>query len=213
MYVKEIWRYPVKSMAGESFRAATVTTLGIEGDRIVQVRNARQRPVTARTHPGLLKFRATLDAFGNPRVDGILWDDPVVLKAVREVAGPESHLARDESAHRFDVLPLLVATDGAIAEFGRDSRRLRPNIVIGGVSSLEEREWEGGVIRIGEVVIAIHDLRARCVMTTYDPDTLAHDPKVLRDIVKRFDGKLALNCEVVRGGEIRLNEEVQVARR
>jgi hypothetical protein len=41
--------------------------------------------------------------------------------------------------------------------------------------------------------------------------TLAHDPKVLRDIVKRFDGKLALSCEMARGGEIRLNEEVQVA--
>jgi hypothetical protein len=50
-------------------------------------------------------------------------------------------------------------------------------------------------------------------MTTYDPDTLADDPKVLRDIVRGFDGKLALNCEVVRGGEIRLNEEVQIARR
>jgi uncharacterized protein YcbX len=213
MYVKEIWRYPVKSMAGESLPAATMTVLGIEGDRIVQVRNARERPVTARTHPGLLKFRATLDDFGEPLVDGIPWNDPVVVKAVRKVAGPESHLLRDESAYRFDVLPLLVATDGAIAEFGRDGRRLRPNIVIGGVPGLEERKWEGGVIRIGDVVIAIQDLRARCIMPTYIPDTLAHDPNVLRDIVKRFDGKLALNCEVVRSGEIRLNQEVQVARR
>jgi uncharacterized protein YcbX len=212
MYVKEIWRYPVKSMAGESLRSAAVTALGIEGDRIVQVRNARDRPVTARTHPGLLKFRATLDDFGNPLVDGVPWDDLAVLQAVRRVAGPESHLLRDESGYRFDVLPLLVATDGAIAEFGRDGRRLRPNIVIGGVSGLEEREWEGGVIRIGEVEIAIQDLRSRCIMTTYDPDTLAHDPKVLHDIVRRFDGKLALNCEVVRGGKIRVDDEVRVAR-
>lgn len=213
MYVKELWRYPVKSMAGESLQAATLTLLGIEGDRIVQVRNSRGRTVTARTHPGLLKFRATLDALGSPLVDGIRWDDPDVLKEVRKVAGAESRLVRDESVHRFDVLPLLVATDGAIAEFGRDDRRLRPNIVIGGVSGLAEREWEGGVIRIGEAVIAIHDLRARCIMTTYDPDTQAHDPAVLRDIVERFDGTLALNCEVVRSGEIHLNEEVNVARR
>lgn len=200
-------------MAGESLRAMTMTDLGIEGDRIVQVRDARERPVTARTHPALLKFSATLDDFGNPLVDGIAWDDPAVLKAVRRVAGPESRLVWDESPHRFDVLPLLVATDGAIAEFGRDRRRLRPNVLIGGVSGLDEREWEGGVIRIGEVVIAIHDLRARCIMTTYDPETFAQDPKVLRDIVKHFDGKLALNCEVVRRGQIRLNEEVQVAKR
>jgi uncharacterized protein len=50
-------------------------------------------------------------------------------------------------------------------------------------------------------------------MTTFDPDTLAHDPGGLRDIVKRFDGKLALNCAVVRGGQIRLNQEVQADRR
>jgi uncharacterized protein len=67
-------------------------------------------------------------------------------------------LVRDGSEHRFDVLPLLIATDGAIAEFGHDGRRLRPKIVIG-VSGLQEREWEGGVIRIGEVMIAIQDLR------------------------------------------------------
>jgi hypothetical protein len=49
-------------------------------------------------------------------------------------------------------------------------------------------------------------------MTTFDPDTLAHDPTVMRDIVKRFGGKLALNCDVVKGGEIRVNQEVRVVR-
>jgi hypothetical protein len=49
-------------------------------------------------------------------------------------------------------------------------------------------------------------------MTTFDPDTLAHDPNVLRDIVKRFAGKLALNCDVGRGGEIQVNEEVRIVR-
>ena len=49
-------------------------------------------------------------------------------------------------------------------------------------------------------------------MTTFDPDTLAHDPTVLRDIIKRLDGTLAPKCEVVQGGEIRLNQELQVVR-
>ena len=75
-----------------------------------------------------------------------------------------------QTRHRFAARRSF--TSGAIAEFGRDGCRLRPNIVIGGVTGLEEGEWEGGVIRIGEVVIMIHDLRARCIMTTFDPDTL-----------------------------------------
>jgi uncharacterized protein YcbX len=80
------------------------------------------------------------------------------------------------------------------------------------VSGLEEREWPGGELVIGDVVIGIQDLRARCIMTTYDPDSLAPDPQVLRDIVKRFGGKLALNCDVLRGGSIQVNQEVEILR-
>jgi uncharacterized protein YcbX len=209
MYVHELWRYPVKSMGGEQLRRARLTALGIDGDRIVQVRNSRGRVVTSRTSPKLLRFRSRLDDAGNPLIDDVPWTDAAILAAVQEAAGAGSRLVHDESVRRFDVLPLLVATDGAIAEFGRDGRRLRPNIVIGGVAGLEEREWQGGRLVIGDVVIGIHDLRMRCIMTTFDPDTIAHDPNVLRDIVRRFDGKLALNCEVVNGGEIHVDQPVE----
>ena len=74
----------------------------------------------------------------------------MILAAVRGIVSPDARLVRDEGLDRFDILPLLVATDGAIAAFGRDGRRLRPNLVIGGVAGLEEREWEGGTLRIGE---------------------------------------------------------------
>jgi uncharacterized protein len=208
MYVGEIWRYPVKSMAGERLESARLTAAGIPGDRVVQVQHAPGRIATARTWPELLGFKGTLDAEGNPLIDGKLWSDPAVLAAVRKVVGRDARLVRDESVDsRFDVLPLLVATDGAIAKFGRDVRRLRPNIVIGGVVGLEERKWEGGEIRIGDVAIGVHDLRDRCNMTMVDPDTLAYDPGVLRDIVRRFGGKLALNCEVLEGGEIRVDQD------
>ncbi len=212
MYVKQIWRYPVKSMAGEQLQSARLTSSGIEGDRIVQVRRDRGRVATARTWPDLLGFHATLGRAGEPLVDGKAWTDPGVLGAVQRIVGADAQLVHDEDPDRFDILPLLVATDGAIAEFGRDGRRLRPNIVIGGVPGLEERTWQGGKLLIGDVVIGIHDLRDRCNMTMVDPDTLAYDPKVLRDIVKRFDGKLALNCEVLEGGEIRVDQEARVIR-
>ena len=76
MHVAEIWRYPVKSMAGESLAAARITSLGIVGDRQVQVYNADELVVTARTHPRLLGHHATLDDSGEPRVDGRPWTDP-----------------------------------------------------------------------------------------------------------------------------------------
>ena len=52
----------------------------------------------------------------------------------------------------------LVATDGAIAAFGRDGRRLRPNLVIGGINGLDERKWPGRRLRTGGVVIDLDSL-------------------------------------------------------
>jgi len=110
------------------------------------------------------------------------------------------------------VLPLLVATDGAIAAFGYDGRRLRPNLVIGGVPGLAERSWPGQCLRIGDVIIGIQDLRGRCIMTTFDPDSLKQDRQVLTGIVQKFGGTLALNCYVIRGGEIRVGDVVELVR-
>ena len=203
MHLSEIWRYPVKSMGGERLEHATLGPLGLHGDRIVQVYDGRGRLVTARTHAGLLGLRATLGTDGEPLVDGLPWTAPDVQASVERIVGPGARLVRNEHEARFDVLPLLVATDGAIAAFGRDARRLRPNLIVGGVDGLDERGWEGRVLRIDSVQIALADLRGRCVMTTVDPDTLARDPRVLKDIVRRFDGRLALNAGVLQGGTLR----------
>ena len=210
MHVKEIWRYPVKSMAGERLDRASVSKLGIAGDRVVLIVNPRGRLVTARTHPALLGHKGTTAVDGVPLVDGRPWTDPSVLADIRKIAGPGAELVHDESAHRFDVLPLLIATDGTIASFGRDGRRLRPNLVVGGVAGLAEREWPGRKLRIGSVLIDVGSLRGRCVMTTYDPDTLQQDMTVLKDIVERFDGEMALNCSVDSAGLIELNQEVEL---
>ena len=207
MKVAQIWRYPVKSMAGERLEQARIGPLGIEGDRVVHVENADGHVITSRTHHRLLGHHATLNGSGEPLVDGLLWGDPKVRTDVVDIVGPGATLVRD----RFDVLPLLVATDGAITAFGRDGRRLRPNLVIGGVEGLAERSWPGQCLHIGDVVIGIQDLRGRCIMTTFDPDTLKQDHQVLTDIVRRFEGTLALNCFVIRGGDIRVGDTVELA--
>jgi hypothetical protein len=210
MHLSEIWRYPVKSMAGERLDRAVLGPLGLHGDRVVQVYDGRGRLVTARTYPRLLGLHATLGSDGEPLVDGLPWRSPDVQARVEQIVGTGARLVRNEDEARFDILPLLVATDGAIAAFGRDARRLRPNLIIGGVDGLDERGWEGRVLKIGAARIALADLRGRCVMTTFDPDTLAQDARVLKDIVSRFDGRLALNADVIQGGELRVQAAVEL---
>ena len=132
MKITEIWRYPVKTMAGEKLDRVGVGPLGIEGDRVVRVEDARGRVITSRSHPRFLGHKGSLDPSSAIMVDGRPWDSPEVAAEVVDIAGPGAKLVRYDGAERFDVLPLLVATDGAIAAFGQDLRRLRPNIVIGG---------------------------------------------------------------------------------
>jgi len=210
MFIKELWRYPVKSMEGEQLNASEVGKLGLAGDRKVLVLGPNGRVITSRTHPKLLGLKGTLGADGEARISGHVWNHPEAGALVRAAAGPGAEIQFYEGPERFDVLPLLVATDGAITAFGHDGRRLRPNIVVGGVEGLAERSWPGKCLRIGEVLIGVQDLRGRCVMTTFDPDTLEHNHRVLKEIVKKFDGKLALNCYVIKGGEIHVGDDVEL---
>jgi uncharacterized protein YcbX len=208
MRVAELWRYPVKSMAGERLEAVELGATGIPGDRVVHAENRRGRLITARSHPALLGFHARLGPDGEPLVNGSVWTAPEVTMAVRTAVGEGAHLVRYDGLERFDVLPLLVATDGAIAALGVDHRRLRPNIVISGVEGLTERTWPGRRLRIGSAVIRAAKLRRRCVMTTYDPDTRDQDLGVLERIADEFGGTMALDCEVLEGGRVAVGDSV-----
>ena len=168
--------------------------------------DVRGRRLTARTHPGLLGFRAALAPDGEPTVDGRPWAAPEVAAAVGTAVGQPVRLGKDASLERFDVLPLLVVSDGIVRHLGLDRRRFRPNLFIEGVAGLAEREWEGRHLRIGEAVVALASRRGRCVMTTYDPDTLAQDHGVLRRIARELDGELGLDTAVVQPGRVTVGD-------
>jgi hypothetical protein len=170
------------------------------------------RVVTARTHPWLLGHAGTLDDLGRALIDGHPWNSLPARDAVRAALGSDAF----ELVHydglgpqRFDVLPLTVVTDGALREFGYDRRRLRPNIVLGGVDGLAERGFVGGRLLMGDVSIDVVKPRTRCVMTTFDPDSLAQDHGVLRHIVENLGACMALDCRALGEGTISVGDEVR----
>ena len=210
MIVSELWRYPVKSLRGERIERAELAHGGFSDDRLVHVRNLQSgRVVTSRTHPRLLLLQGGIGADGEPTIDGAPWRSAEARELVRAAAG-DAELRRGtfRGPDRFDVLPLSIATDGAVAELGIDRRRLRPNIVVSGVHGLAERDWPGRTLLIGGVPVEVVKLRSRCVMTTFDPDTIEQDRSVLETIVRRFDGSIALDCDAPGGGTISIGDEV-----
>jgi uncharacterized protein len=210
MWLEAIWRYPVKSMAGERLDAAQLGPLGVPGDRSAYVVDERDATISARTRPALLGLRGGTDAAGLPTVNGHAWDGSPAAELVRAAAGETARLVLASAFERFDILPLLVATDGAVDEAGLDIRRLRPNLAIGGVDGLAERTWEGRFLRIGDAVVGLATLRERCIVTTFEPDTLEQDVGVLLELRRRFAGELALNAWTARAATVRVGDPVEL---
>jgi uncharacterized protein len=211
MHVSEIWRYPVKSLKGERLTETEITPLGIPGDRqIAVIRTLNGRFLTSRSKPKLLGLQGSINANGIATINGHPWNSVEALQLVREAAGEPVALQQIPAPQAFDVLPLLIATDGAARYLNIDHRRLRPNILLADVPDLEERNWPGRTIAIGDVRIHAEKLRDRCVMTTFDPDTQAQDPSVLLRIVRELDGSTALDSSVITPGKIRVGDAAEI---
>jgi uncharacterized protein YcbX len=210
MWLAELWRYPVKSMGGEQIQSAWLDGEGVPGDRLVRVRDGKGRTVTSRSRPSLLLHRGTIGTDGEPRVDDRPWQAAAVGRDVEAAAGAGTRLVRAVGPDRFDVLPLLVATDGALATLGYDRRRFRPNLILGGVAALDERSWEGQTLAVGQALIRIATLRQRCIMVTFDPDTADQDVEVLLRIHRELGGSFALDAEVIRPGRIEVGDRAEL---
>ena len=210
MRVAELWRYPVKSLRGERLERASVLLGGIAGDRLVRLEDERGL-VTARRKQRLVGVDAVVGRDGEPWIEGEPWRSPAAGARIRELAGAEARLVPTGAGARFDGAPILVCTNGALAALGEDRRRFRPNVVIGGVPGLAEREWVGRELAIGGAVLAARELCVRCGVTTIDPDTVEVRPEVLRRVNDRFGGAMGLYCEVRRPGTIAVGDEVVIA--
>lgn len=194
MHLAELWRYPVKSMTGERLDESVIGALGIPGDREWYV-VSNGRIIDARSRPKLLEI--------SPK-------DAELDRKIDEAVGAPAELVRASGVERFDILPLLVATDSAVQAMNLDRRRFRPNLLIGGVDGLAERSWEGRFLRIGDAIIGLHSLRQRCVITTWDPDTHVQDREVLRRIQRELDGTLALNAWTAVAGRVAVGDPAEL---
>jgi len=205
----QLWRYPVKSLRGEALPDASLTPDGVDGDRVVHVAGPRG-PLTGRTRHRLLTIPAVTGPDGTPLVDGHHWDSIHARELVQLHAGPAARLVADSTPERFDVLNLLVATDGAVRLFGHDIRRLRPNLVLSGVRVELEPDLPGKALAIGDAIIGVHSRRQRCIVTSIDPDSGEQNLDVFRRIRDVFGGQLALNCWVIRPGVVHVDDPVSI---
>ncbi len=231
--VTAIYRYPVKSMAGEPLDVARLGWHGIEGDRRFAFRRLADNSgfpwLTASKLPELLLYKPFR------RDDNT---DESLATHVRTPDGKEYELRsvelRDEISRRhggdvelmnlksgiFDEACISVITRGTVNSIERESgrdldlRRFRPNIVIETDSAgpFEEDRWVGQTLMFGEensgpaIGVTLRD--ERCVMVNLDPDTAQRDPAVMKTIVRLNETCAGVYATVVRAGELRVGQVV-----
>jgi len=234
--IKQIWRYAVKSMAGEQLDSCEVGGRGIPGDRGWAIRNEITGDFrTGSKFPVLMQCSAVyVESPSNgfvKHVDMLLPDGrklnsnlPDIDTRLTELLGEAvllSSLERETSApHYFDAFPVHVLTTSSLAEMARlnpladwDVRRFRPNFFVEtdpGIEGLIETEWNTKTLRLGSVEIKCETPAIRCGMTIQSQAEIPKDPSILRTIVKYADENLGVYASVTRPGNVKVGDVVEV---
>jgi len=234
--VEAIFRYPVKSMAGERLEAATLGWHGLEGDRRLALRRLEDRGgfpwLSASSLPELLLFTprrlddgASEDTATHVRTpEGrelpVLGED-LAQEIARRLGAPVEMMTMKHGV--FDEASLSLIASDTVHEIARlaghdaDVRRFRPNVMVRLLrpGPFLEDEWVGRTLAFGDrddaPAIAVTQRDVRCSMVNFDPDSAAPAPAVLKTVVRVHQNTAGVYGTVTRIGSIRVGQTLFLA--
>lgn len=226
MRIAELWRYPVKSLRGESLDSVRVDARGVEGDRAFALVDTDGKFGSHKSTRRFVRMKGLFE-LGARRVNGVtsvLFSDGSTLEAAdpnmadalsEHVGQPVTLEAEAKTSHQ-DAGALHIVTTASLRWLrGRvphvDVRRFRPNLVLEVEGAgLLEREWVGRTLHVGAVELSITEPTERCVMTTLAQEELPKDPKILRAIAQEASACFGVYARVVRPGVVNVGDAAVV---
>lgn len=232
-HIEAIFRYPVKSMAGERLDSASLGWHGLDGDRRLAFRRMNDRGgfpwLTAGKLPDLIRFAPCRHDDGARPVlpthvrtpDGEelpVFGEALAAEVGRRHGTPVEMMQMKHGI--FDDADLSVIALDTIDEISRlagvrpDARRFRPNVVVRLLRSgpFQEDQWVGGTLSFGEgddapaIAVTMRDLR--CAMLNLDPDTARPDPEVMKAAVRANQNNAGVYGSVTRIGLLAVGQPV-----
>lgn len=229
--VRALYRYPVKSTAGQALQDAAVTAGGLLHDRRWAAytddggiasgkRTRRFRPVV-----GLLGWSSRIDddvpTLVSPGGVAYRVDDPAASAALTAAFGQRLTLRPEGSVQHHDESPVHLLTTSSLAAVEHlvgapvDVRRFRANVVVdtGTDPAFLEAGWTGADLLVGpEVTLRLGPGMPRCVMVDQAQAGVPAQPRVLRTIGRHHGTELGLQAHAVRTGRIRVGDVVRLRR-
>lgn len=231
--IQAIYRYPVKSMAGELLQQTSLGLHGVEGDRRLAFRRVSEKGgfpwLTAGKLPELLLYKPVRQdaAQDHALPTHVVTPDGKMLgissaelgDEITERYGADVELMQlnqgifDEAA----VSVISLATSDKITSASghpADIRRFRPNIVLEtrDNEAFAEDQWVGKTLVFGDTVdssavqITLRDVR--CAMIGLHPDTAQADPAVLKTVAKLNQICAGVYGTVIRQGTLQVGQPV-----
>jgi hypothetical protein len=232
--IQAIYRYPMKSMAGESLEHTQLGWYGLEGDRRFAFRRVAEQGgfpwLSASRLPELLLYKPI-------RQEPLSQDNNLpthVMTPEGKVLGIRSDELRDEIIRRYGadvelmqlkqgifdeaaISLITLATSHKITnDAGQppDIRRFRPNIVIdtGQSEPFTEDQWVGKTVFFGNtddcpaVQVTLRD--KRCAIVNLNPDTAQKEPTVMKTVVQLNDNCAGVYATVIRLGELAVGQTI-----
>jgi|SRR5664279_4948362 len=229
--IRQIGRYPVKSMRGESLSTTTLTLQGIPADRryaFVQTASRSSFPwLTARELPELLCYLTCVEEAGPQEVEVTVTTpsgekfpikSPELHQTLEARSGRELFLLHDYRGS-YDVAPISLISRQTITRIAEESAtkedpmRFRPNLLVDleGGEPFDELNWVGRILRVGKAArIAITEADQRCMMITLDPATAKPSPAVLRCVAQQHKQCAGVYATVLTPGEVGVGDTVSL---
>ncbi|WP_028611394.1 MOSC domain-containing protein [Paenibacillus harenae] len=223
--VKEIRRYPVKSILGESLLTVSIDRRGLIGDRLWAIKNSSGKFGSGKTTrrfqqmKGLFSYKSRYDG-SVPIVtmpDGLDYrgDDDAVNEALSKWLGFQVTLTREESISHFDEGPISIITTSSIQMLSQrlgepvDPRRFRANILIDTDSTgFIEDDWVDRLVKVGpNVILRVVAPLQRCVMVNNAQEELQEDVRLLRVLAENHGATFGVWAKVEQCGEIAVGDE------
>jgi MOSC domain-containing protein len=232
-HVRELVRYPVKSMAGTATESAHLGWHGVDGDRRFGFRRLGEDNgfpwLSASRVPELLLYHpfGLDESTGEPQPTHVRTPDgtDVELRSTElqsEIAerfggGVELMNLKHGIFDEGSVSVISMATMAGIsreAGVDLDIRRFRANIVLEthDLDPFLEDRWVGGRLVFGDSeprpALMVTQRDVRCMMINLDPDTAKQDARMLKTTVRLNQNNAGVYGTVVQTGGIRVGQTV-----
>ncbi len=229
--VAALWRYPVKSVAGERCYELDFDARGAHGDRGFALYGADGKIGSGKTTrrfrrmDGLLHYSASLDGRGPvitcPDGARLRAGEPAADAALSAALGEPISVQAEQRIPHFDVAPVHLLSTASLRWLAAclgdasapDVRRFRPNIVLDvpAVAQRPEDEWLGRTLLVGDGVrVDIVERAERCVMTTMSQHALDEDARVLRTLAQLTDACFGVYASVRSPGRVRVGDTIHL---